>query len=160
MGSLSYLQPEKRGIAHEVHQLACLGVRLLDSGDIGITLQDTTTSSLVTEVKERQYEDPVPIHYRDTTLQKVKTLFEITEDGVLRYQGLLCVPNVKGLRRQVMGETHYSRYSIHPVETKMYHDIREIYWWDGMKKDIAKFVAQCPNCQQVTVEVGTIISDN
>jgi len=38
MGSLSYLQPKKRGIAHEAHQLARIGVRLLDSGDIGITL--------------------------------------------------------------------------------------------------------------------------
>ncbi|XP_070008231.1 uncharacterized protein [Nicotiana sylvestris] len=118
-----------------------LGFVLMQHGDIGITLQDTTTSSLVTEVKERQYEDPVLIHYRDTTLQKEKTSFEITEDGVLRYQGRLCVPNVAGLRRQVMGETHYSCYSIHPGATKMYHDIREIYWWDRMKKDIGEFVA-------------------
>ncbi|XP_070013339.1 uncharacterized protein [Nicotiana sylvestris] len=117
----------KRGIAHEIHQLASLGVQLLDSGDIGITLQDTTTSSLVTEVKEFQYEDHVLTHYRDTTLQKEKKPFVITEDGVLRYQGRLCVPNVAGLRRQVMGETHYSRYSIHPGTTKMYHDISEIY---------------------------------
>ncbi|XP_019231968.1 PREDICTED: uncharacterized protein LOC109212750 [Nicotiana attenuata] len=28
----------------------------------------------------------------------------------------------------------------------MYHDIREICWWDEMKKDIAEFVAQCLNC--------------
>ncbi|XP_070008646.1 uncharacterized protein [Nicotiana sylvestris] len=51
------------------------------SGDIGITLQDTATSSLVTKVKECQYGDPVLVHYRDTTLQKEKTPFEITEDG-------------------------------------------------------------------------------
>ncbi|XP_070002462.1 uncharacterized protein [Nicotiana sylvestris] len=32
----------------------------------------------------------------------------------------------------------------------MYHDkIKKIYWWDEIKKDIAEFVAQCPNCQQV-----------
>ncbi|XP_070032356.1 uncharacterized protein [Nicotiana tomentosiformis] len=80
-------QPEKRGITHEIHQLASLGVRLLDSGDIGITIQDTTTSSLVTEVKERQYEDPVLVHYKDTTPQKEKTPFEIIEDGVFRYRG-------------------------------------------------------------------------
>ncbi|XP_070048552.1 uncharacterized protein [Nicotiana tomentosiformis] len=87
MGSLSYLQPEKWGIAHEIHKFAILGVRLLDLGDIGIIIQDTTTSSLVTKVKERQYEDPVLVHYRDTTPKKEKTPFEITEDGVLRYLG-------------------------------------------------------------------------
>ncbi|XP_070002773.1 uncharacterized protein [Nicotiana sylvestris] len=78
---------------------------------------DTATSSLVTEVKERQYEDPVLVHYRDTTFQKEKTSFDITGDGVLRYQGRLCVPNIAGLHRRVMGETHYSRYSIHPGAT-------------------------------------------
>ena len=51
-----------------------------------------------------------------------------------------------------MEEAHHSRYSIHPGSTKMYHDIKEIYWWHGMKKDVAEFVAQCPNCQQVKVE--------
>ena len=44
-----------------------------------------------------------------------------------------------------MGEAHSARYSIHPGSTKMYHDLRCLYWWDGMKKDIAEFVAQCPN---------------
>ncbi|XP_070050468.1 uncharacterized protein [Nicotiana tomentosiformis] len=109
-------------------------------------IQDTATSSLVTEVKECQYEDHVLAHYGDTTPQKEKTPFKITGDGVLRYQGRLCVPNVEGPHRQVMGETHYSRYSFHPGATKMYHDIREIYWREGMKKDIAEFVAQCINC--------------
>ncbi|XP_070036444.1 uncharacterized protein [Nicotiana tomentosiformis] len=112
MGSISYLQPEKSGIAHDIHQLASLGVRLLNPGDIRITIQDTTTSSLVTKVKERQYEDPVLDHYRDTTPQKEKTPFEITEDGVLRYQGRLCVPNVVGLRRQE-GE----RFKLKPLDS-------------------------------------------
>ncbi|WMV08505.1 hypothetical protein MTR67_001890, partial [Solanum verrucosum] len=34
----------------------------------------------------------------------------------------------------------------------MYRDLWEIFWWNGMKRDIANFVAKCPNCQQVTVE--------
>ncbi|XP_070015467.1 uncharacterized protein [Nicotiana sylvestris] len=55
-----------------------------DASAVGL---DTTTSSLVTEVKERQYEDPVLVRYRDTTPQKEKTPFEIVEDGVLRYRG-------------------------------------------------------------------------
>ena len=31
----------------------------------------------------------------------------------------------------------------------MYYDLSEVYKWDGMDKDIAKFVAKCPNFQQV-----------
>ena len=34
----------------------------------------------------------------------------------------------------------------------MYRDLREVYWWDGMKRDIVDFVSKCPDCQQIKVE--------
>ena len=34
----------------------------------------------------------------------------------------------------------------------MYHDLKYIYWWNDMKKDIAESVAKYPNCQQVNAE--------
>ncbi|WMV09133.1 hypothetical protein MTR67_002518 [Solanum verrucosum] len=73
-------------------------------------------------------------------------------DGVLRYQGRLCVPNVGELRQQILIEAHNSRYSINASATKMYRDLQEVFWWNGMKRDIEDFVAKCPNCQQVRVE--------
>ncbi|WMV19428.1 hypothetical protein MTR67_012813 [Solanum verrucosum] len=36
--------------------------------------------------------------------------------------------------------------------TKMYRDLKRIYWWPSMKKDITEFVAKCQNCQQVKYE--------
>ena len=51
-----------------------------------------------------------------------------------------------------MEEVHSSRYSIHSGSTKMYCDLREVYWWSGMKKGIEKFVPKCPNFQQVKIE--------
>ncbi|KAF3658656.1 hypothetical protein FXO37_14318 [Capsicum annuum] len=36
--------------------------------------------------------------------------------------------------------------------TKMYHDMREVYWWIGMKRDIAEFVAKCSTYQQVKIK--------
>ena len=64
---------------------------------------------------------------------------------MLRYQGRICVPNVDGLRDQILEESHGSHYSINLGSTKFYHDRREIYWWEGLKKDIAEFVVKCPN---------------
>ncbi|GKA12485.1 putative reverse transcriptase domain-containing protein [Tanacetum coccineum] len=32
---------------------------------------------------------------------------------------------------------HKSKYSVHPGADKMYYDLRDRYWWPGMKKDIA-----------------------
>ncbi|XP_049373445.1 uncharacterized protein LOC125838428 [Solanum verrucosum] len=78
--------------------------------------------------------------------------FEQGGDGVLRFQGRLCVPMVDGLQERIMEEAHSFRYSIHPGSTKMYCDLREVYWWNGMKKDIAEFVVKCPNCQQVKTD--------
>ena len=73
-------------------------------------------------------------------------------DGVLRYQGRLCVPKVDELWDQILEEAHESRYSIHLGSTKMYHDLREVFWWECLKKDIAEFVAKCTNFQQVKAE--------
>ena len=56
--------------------------------------------------------------------------------GVLRYQGRLCVPDVDRFKYRILEEAHVSRYSIHPGSTKMYLELTEIYWWEGMKKDI------------------------
>ncbi|WMV54619.1 hypothetical protein MTR67_048004 [Solanum verrucosum] len=33
-------------------------------------------------------------------------------------------------KREILEEAHGSRYSIHPGATKMYLDLREIYWWN------------------------------
>ncbi|GJZ78408.1 putative reverse transcriptase domain-containing protein [Tanacetum coccineum] len=51
-----------------------------------------------------------------------------------------------------MDEAHRSRYSIHPGADKMYMDVKEYYWWLGMKKDIAIYVGKCLTCAKVKVE--------
>ncbi|XP_070007576.1 uncharacterized protein [Nicotiana sylvestris] len=76
----------------------------------------------------------------------------VGEDGVLRLQGRLCVPNVYGLRERILEKVDNSRYSIHPSATKMYRDLRQHYWWQRMKKDIVEYIARCLNCQQVKYE--------
>ena len=65
-------------------------------------------------------------------------------DGVLRYQGKFCVPNVDNLRNWILEEAYGARYSIHSGYTKMYHDFREVFWWEGLKRDIAEFIATFP----------------
>ena len=51
-----------------------------------------------------------------------------------------------------MEEAHKSAYTVHPGSTKMYRDLREVYWWNNMKREIADFVSRCLICQQVKVE--------
>ncbi|RVW80448.1 Transposon Ty3-I Gag-Pol polyprotein, partial [Vitis vinifera] len=80
------------------------------------------------------------------------TLLMIWNDEILRFGTRLCVPNDEDLRRELLEEAHCSKFAIHPGGTKMYKDLRQNYWWSGMKRDIAQFVAQCLVCQQVKAE--------
>ncbi|GJR88325.1 putative reverse transcriptase domain-containing protein [Tanacetum coccineum] len=43
-------------------------------------------------------------------------------------------------------------YSVHPGVDKMYYDLRDMYWWPGMKKDIALYVSKCLTCLKVKAE--------
>ncbi|GJQ93454.1 putative reverse transcriptase domain-containing protein [Tanacetum coccineum] len=51
-----------------------------------------------------------------------------------------------------MDEAHKSRYSVHPGADKMYYDLRDRYWWPGMKKDIVEYVSKCLTCLKVKAE--------
>jgi hypothetical protein len=70
----------------------------------------------------------------------------------LWYEKHLCVPDVKEIRELILHEFHDSAYSTHPRSTKMYHDHKSRYWWYGMKRARAEYVALCDNCQRVKEE--------
>ncbi|XP_070025117.1 uncharacterized protein [Nicotiana sylvestris] len=137
MGSLAHLEAYQRPLAREVHRLPSLGVRLADSSEEGVVVQSRSESSLVVEVKEKQ------------GIHKHKTMdFSLgINDGTPRYQGRLFVPSVDGLWERIMIEAHIFRYSLHPGSIKMYHDLKEVYWLNDMKRNVGDFVAKCPNCQ-------------
>ncbi|GKD37540.1 putative reverse transcriptase domain-containing protein [Tanacetum coccineum] len=59
------------------------------------------------------------------------------------------VPLVGGVRRIIMDEAHKSRYSVHPGADKMYYDLRDMYWWPGMKRDIATNANECLTCAKL-----------
>ena len=67
-------------------------------------------------------------------------------------RGRVCVPDVGDLRKLIMEEAQCSTYAMHLGSTKIYHTIKENYWWLGMKRNIASFVARCLVCQQVNAE--------
>nr|GEU51801.1 putative reverse transcriptase domain-containing protein [Tanacetum cinerariifolium] len=52
----------------------------------------------------------------------------------------------------IMDEACATRYSIYPRADKMFNDLRDMYWWLGMKKDIATYVIKCLTCSKVKVE--------
>ena len=69
--------------------------------------------------------------------------FSIDDNGTLWFEKRTCVPKVKAIRDMILREAHESTYSIHPRSTKMYLDLKEKYWWYGLKRDVAKYIALC-----------------
>ncbi|KAH0671258.1 hypothetical protein KY285_025475 [Solanum tuberosum] len=127
MGSVAHVEEERRELAKDVHRLARLGVRLMIISDGGVTVQNGAESSLVVEVKEKQYSDPILLELKGAVHNQRVEVFSQGGDGLLRYQGRLCVPDVGELRQHILAEAHNSRYSIHPGATKVYRDLREVY---------------------------------
>ena len=81
-----------------------------------------------------------------------RSCFSEDELGVLRFGQRLVVPKDMVLRELILREAHDSPLSIHPGATKMYQDLRQGFWWTRMKREIAKFVAECDVCRHVKAE--------
>ncbi|WMV18823.1 hypothetical protein MTR67_012208 [Solanum verrucosum] len=92
MGSVSHIEDNKKELVRDVHRLARLGVRLVDSTKCGVVAHNDSESPLVVDVKAKQ------------------------------------------------------------GTNKMYHYLQEIYWWNGIKKDIAEFSTKSADSQQVKFE--------
>ncbi|WMV08908.1 hypothetical protein MTR67_002293 [Solanum verrucosum] len=127
MGSLAHLEDEKKELVRDVHRLARLGVQLVDSTKGGFMVHNGHESSFVMDVKSKQHLDSILVKLKESVLNKSIEAFSQWGDGVLRYQGRLCVSDVDGLREQILEEAHSSRYSIHPGATNMYRHLREVY---------------------------------
>jgi hypothetical protein len=68
---------------------------------------------------------------------------------VLWIKKQLVEPKVPELRQLILDEAHLTRFSIHPGSNKMYHDLKQRFWWTKMKIEIAQYVAKCDICQKV-----------
>ena len=77
---------------------------------------------------------------------------KVDDQGVLRFRGRICIPDDDELKKLILEESHRSSLSIHPGATKMYHDLKKLFWWSGLKRDVAQFVYACLTCQKSKVE--------
>ncbi|KAA0064254.1 DNA/RNA polymerases superfamily protein [Cucumis melo var. makuwa] len=75
--------------------------------------------------------------------------FSISSDDDLTFEGHLCVPEDSAVKIELLTEAHSSPFTMHPGSTKMYQDLRSVYWWRNMKREVADFVSRCLVCQQV-----------
>jgi hypothetical protein len=110
-------------------------------------------------VEPTLHEQIVMAQVGDKGVQVIKEMFEQKVDkykcfcqdnkGILWFGDRLVFPKNPNLRKKILDEAHLSKFSMHPGSNKMYHDLRSLYWWTRMKREIAKYISECDTCQRV-----------
>jgi len=112
----------------------------------------TVFSDFLVLIKERQLSDP--------KLQRIVALlgtekakdFMIGGDWVLRFRDRVCIPKDLEVKGMILEKGHKSHFRMHPDMTKMYHDLKESFWWLSMKQDVARYVSSCLTCEKAKTE--------
>ena len=121
--SLSYM---RSGYLPLLVDLIALGV-ILEVEDLGALLATFHVRPLlVDQILVGQSQDPQMIKLKKEIEKGKKAEFQIRDDGMIVKGQRMCVPEYGEL---------------------MYKTLKEHYWWNGMKKEIASFVSRCLTCQ-------------
>ncbi|KAL0551684.1 hypothetical protein IC582_010773 [Cucumis melo] len=110
-----------------------------------LTVQPTLRQRII----DAQSNDPYLVEKRGLAEAGQTAEFSLSSDGGLLFEGRLCVPSDGVIKTELLSEAHSSPFSMHPGSTKMYQDLKRVYWWRNMKREVAEFVSKCLVCQQV-----------
>jgi hypothetical protein len=134
---------------HLHRELQWLNLELVEHGYLA-TLEVKPT--LEDQIKAAQKENVKIIKIKENIKRGSAPCFSEDKEGVVWFGKRLVVPKQQDLKDPILREAHDTPLSIHPGSTKMYHDLRQRFWWTRMKREIAKFVAECDTCRRVKAE--------
>ncbi|WVZ76446.1 hypothetical protein U9M48_024422 [Paspalum notatum var. saurae] len=108
--------------------------------------------TLEQEIRKHQKTDEKIQEIREQIKVGKAPHFREDEQGTIWYKNRMCVPELDSIRKLILSEAHDTAYSIYLGSTKMYHDLKERFWWYGIKRAVAEYVAVCDTCQRVKTE--------
>jgi hypothetical protein len=123
--------------AHEVH-IATISMYMTDLKDKIIAT--TNSDQHYVKIKEA---------LQQGNFQHKFNYYELKEDKILMYKGKVYVPSSSELKNAVLKEMHNVSYVGHPGYQKTIATVRSQYFWPGMKKEVANYIAKCLECQKV-----------
>nr|GFD38959.1 retrotransposon protein, putative, Ty3-gypsy subclass [Tanacetum cinerariifolium] len=122
-----------------IRDLERLDIELYVRGQHGYWASLRIEHDLISRIKEAQKKDSEIWTIVENLDKQVE--FRLDDDNVLWQDTRLVVPNDVSLREALLTEAHSSPFSVHSGSLKMYHDLKQYFWWSGMKRDVATFVA-------------------
>jgi hypothetical protein len=117
------MQPELR------REIKYLNLGTVNESKVTMEVEPT----LEAEIREGQLEDAKLKEIRQLIRDNKTSDFSEDSQGTLWLGKRICVPSLKHIKELIFKEAHDSAYSIHPSSTKMYKDLKNRYWWYGMK---------------------------
>jgi hypothetical protein len=115
-----------------------------------ITVTPTLRSEIIAAQKDDEGMDHNKRRMRDGD-PKV-ACFREDAGGTLWFKERLVVPRREALKKKILDKAHTLRYSIHPGSTKMYHDLRQPFWWTRMKCETTHYISECDTCRKVKAD--------
>ncbi|KAK1606927.1 hypothetical protein QYE76_030600 [Lolium multiflorum] len=138
----------------ELHEDLCKGLKDLSLEVVpeGFVASLIVQPTLMDRIKETQKGDEDIEKIKENLKEDKAKGFSEDEQGNVWFGKRICVANDPELRKLIFQEAHETPYSIHPGNTKMYMDLKERFWWNNMKRDIAEYIAKCDVCSRVKAE--------
>jgi hypothetical protein len=117
---------------------------------LNITLTPTLRDEIIAAQKDDKGMDHIQRRMQDVDPKVI--CFREDAEGTLWFKERLVVPRREALKKKILDEAQTSRYSIHPGSTKMYHDLRQQFWWTRMKHETTRYVSKCDTCRKVKAD--------
>lgn len=57
------------------------------------------------------------------------------------------MPTIDGIRDEVLNEAQTHVFSLHPGATKLFRELKSMYWLPGTKRSIVEYIGKCLICQ-------------
>ncbi|KAM0019502.1 putative nucleotidyltransferase, Ribonuclease H [Helianthus debilis subsp. tardiflorus] len=71
------------------------------------------------------------------------------KDGLLFFKNRLVIPSDSPLRLQLLHDFHTTVVGGHSGVTRTFHRLSSNFFWQGMRRDVQSYVANCQTCQQM-----------
>ncbi|KAE8714558.1 hypothetical protein F3Y22_tig00110195pilonHSYRG00185 [Hibiscus syriacus] len=128
--------------------LRAMDARLSLTGDGGLCAELTLKPEWLERIGELQGKDEMCLKRIEQVKNKEIKDFEIKSDRNLYCKGRIVIPDNDDLKKEILTEAHCSPLTMHPGGTKMYMDLKDRFWWSGMKRSITEFVSKCLICHK------------
>ncbi|KAA0036559.1 pol protein [Cucumis melo var. makuwa] len=126
-----------RKVAHSVALITKQAPLLRDfeRAEIAILVGEVTSQLAQLSVEPTLRQRIIVAQLNDPYLVEKRRLVEAGQDSAVK--------------TELLTEAHSSPFTMHPGSTKMYQELRCVYWWRNMKREMADFVSRCLVFQQV-----------